>query len=340
MLCAVISGADTFNDIELFAKCKAPFFESFLELPGGIPSHDTLNRVISSLDTQQFSECFAKWIRNLSLKGVIAIDGKTERRSFNNLDKRDSIHMVSAWCSDLGIVLGQTVTDQKSNEITAIPELLNILDTQGCTVTIDAMGCQTEIAQKILDKKGNYLFSLKGNQGNTLDTVEHLFKWEEKNGYESVQSTNGTTVEKDHGRIETRKVTVITDLESLDLPSLDKWPSLRSVVKVDSTRETAGQRTFESRYYITSISGTAKKIGSQIRSHWGFENSLHWVLDMVFNEDQLRNRAKNSAANMTVIRHMALNLIKQDKNTKVSIRGRRLKAGWDDAYLLGLLQNI
>ena len=244
--------------------------------------------------------------------------------------------MVSAWCSDLGIVLGQTVTDQKSNEITAIPELLNILDIQGCTVTIDAMGCQTEIAQKILDKKGNYLFSLKGNQGNTLDTVEHLFKWEEKNGYESVQSTNGTTVEKDHGRIETRKVTVITDLESLDLPSLDKWPSLRSVVKVDSTRETAGQRTFESRYYITSISGTAKKIGSQIRSHWGIENSLHWVLDMVFNEDQLRNRAKNSAANMTVIRHMALNLIKQDKNTKVSIRGRRLKAGWDDAYLLGL----
>lgn len=339
VLCGVISGAEGFNDIELFAKCKQDFFESFLELPNGIPSHDTMNRVMSALNPKQFSECFAKWTQSLveRLNGVIAIDGKTSRRSFKNSAHRDCLHTVSAWSSDNGIVLAQTVTDAKSNEITAIPTLLDLLDIKSCTVTIDAMGCQKEIASKIQSMKGNYLLALKGNQGNTLEMAEHLFKYEERNNYASVDHTSYATIEKGHGRIEKRTVFAIENNAKLDIAEFDSWAGLKSIIMVESTRESNRQTSTERRYYISSLPAEAVKIGRSIRSHWGIENSLHWVLDVVFNEDAMRNRQKNSAANMTIIRHFAINLLKQDKSGKTSLRGKRLKAGWDNDYLLKLI---
>lgn len=339
VLCGVICGAEGFNDIELFAKCKQEFFESFLDLPNGIPSHDTMNRVMSALDPKQFSECFANWAQSLSerLKGVIAIDGKTSRRSFKNTEHRDCLHMVSAWSSDNGIVLAQTATDAKSNEITAIPTLLDMLDIKNCTVTIDAMGCQKAIADKIVSMKGNYLLALKGNQGGTLEMAEHLFKCEEKTDYAGVTHTSYATIEKGHGRIEKRNVTAIENNEKIDIAEFDKWKGLKSIIMVESTRESGTQSSVERRYYISSLPANAAEIGRSVRSHWGIENSLHWVLDVIFNEDAMRNRQKNSAANMAIIRHCAINLLKQDKSGKTSLRGKRLKAGWDNDYLLKLI---
>lgn len=339
VLCAVICGAEGFNDIEMFAKCKETFFRTFLELPNGIPSHDTLNRVMSMLSPDEFSKCFVEWVKSLStrISGIVAIDGKTLRRSFNNANHRDCLHMVSAWSVENGLVLGQVRTSEKSNEITAIPILLSLLDIKNCVVTIDAMGCQTEIAQNILDRGGDYVLALKGNQGNSLDAVEHLFKCERQNNFKGVEHSLFSEVEKDHGRIESRSVFSIGNLADIDGLELGKWPGLRSVTLVESIRELNGKSTIECRYYLSSLEADAERIGQAIRGHWGIENSLHWVLDVVFNEDKARNRKDNSAANMTIIRHMAVNIAKNDKSPKTSMRGKRLKAGWDDQYLLKLL---
>jgi predicted transposase YbfD/YdcC len=341
VLCAVISGAEGFNDIELFAKCKESFFRTFLELPNGIPSHDTMNRVMSMLSPEEFSKCFTEWVKSLSqrISGIIAIDGKTLRGSFHHLSNRDCLHMVSAWSSANGLVLGQVQTAKKSNEITAIPLLLSVLDIKDCIVTIDAMGCQTEIAQNIMNGGGDYVLALKGNQGNTLESVEQLFKWERENGFKGVTHTRFISEEKDHGRIETRRVFSIGDLGSIDGLGLEKWPGLQSVTMVESIRDINGKSTLEYRYYISSLSAEANKIGGAIREHWGIENSLHWVLDVVFNEDKARNRKDHSAANMTIIRHMAINLVMNEKSSKTSLRGKRLKAGWDDNYLLKLIRD-
>jgi predicted transposase YbfD/YdcC len=342
VLCAVVSGAEGFNDIEMFARCKEQFFRIFLELPNGIPSHDTMNRVMSILSPDDFSKCFAKWVKSLSTRvsGIISIDGKTLRRSFHDAESRDCLHMVSAWSSDNGLVLGQVRTNEKSNEITAIPMLLSILDIEDSVVTIDAMGCQTEIAQKILDKGADYVLALKGNQGNSHDSVKQLFKWEKKNNFNGVKHSRFSEVEKDHGRIETRNVFSIGKLEEIDGLELEKWPGLRSVTIVESNRELNDRSAIEYRYYISSLAADAERIGKAIRCHWGIENSLHWVLDVVFNEDKARNRKDHSAANMAIIRHMALNLVKADKSSKTSIRGRRLKAGWDDNYLMKIIAHV
>ena len=338
----LLAGAEGFNDIEMFAKCKESFFRTFLELPNGIPSHDTMNRVMSMLSPDEFSKYFAQRVKSLSMRipGVIAIDGKTLRGSFHNAERRDCLHMVSAWSAENGLVLGQVRTNEKSNEITAIPILLSMLNIEDCIVTIDAMGCQTEIAQKILDNGGDYVLALKGNQGNSHESVEQLFKWEIKNNFSGVMHSKFSEVEKDHGRIETRNVFSIGQLEEIDGLGLEKWPSLRSVTLVESIRELNGKTTVEYRYYLSSLAANAEHIGNAIRSHWGIENSLHWVLDVVFNEDKARNRKDHSAANMTIIRHMALNLVKGDKSLKTSIRGRRLKAGWDDGYLLKIISAV
>jgi predicted transposase YbfD/YdcC len=249
--------------------------------------------------------------------------------------------MVSAWSAENGLVLGQISTDEKSNEITAIPMLLSLLNIEDCVVTIDAMGCQTEIAQKILSGGGDYVLALKGNQGNSHEAVEQLFKWEIKNNFRGVTHDEFSEVEKDHGRIETRNIFSIGKLEAIDGLGLEKWPGLQSITLVESMRELInGKETVEYRYYLSSLSANAEHIGKAIRSHWGIENSLHWVLDVVFNEDKARNRKDHSAANMTIIRHMAVNLVKGDKSSKTSIRGRRLKAGWDDNYLLKLLSVV
>jgi predicted transposase YbfD/YdcC len=342
VLCAVISNADGFNDIELFARCKEPFFRTFLELPNGIPSHDTFNRVMSMLSPDEFSKCFAEWVKSLSerIPGIIAIDGKTLRNSFHDAESRDCLHMVSAWSVENALVLGQVRTNEKSNEITAIPMLLSLLDIEDCIVTIDAMGCQTDIAQKILDGGGDYVLALKGNQGNSHEAVELLFKWEMKNNFSGVTHSTFSEEEKDHGRVETRNVFSIGRLEEIDGLGLEKWPCVKSVTLVKSMRKLNGKSTVEYRYYLSSLDADAERIGKAVRGHWGIENSLHWVLDVVFNEDKARNRKDHSAANMTMIRHMAVNIVKNDKSSKTSIRGRRLKAGWDDDYLLKLISKV
>jgi len=342
VLCAVISGAEGFNDIEMFARCKEPFFRTFLKLPNGIPSHDTINRVMSMLSPDDFSKCFAEWVKSLSerLPGIIAIDGKTLRGSFHDAQHRDCLHMVSAWSAENGLVLGQVRTNEKSNEITAIPTLLSLLDIEDCVVTVDAMGCQTEIAQNILDGGGDYVLALKSNQGNSREAVELLFKWEMKNDFDGVTHSAFSEVEKDHGRVETRKVFSIGNLCEIEGLGLEKWPGLKSVTMIESIRESNGKSSVEYRYYLSSLAADAHRIGKAIRCHWGIENSLHWVLDVVFNEDKARNRKDHSAANMAIIRHMAVNLVKNDKSSKASIRGKRLKAGWDNDYLLKIISAV
>jgi predicted transposase YbfD/YdcC len=339
VLCAVIGGSEDFYDIEEFAKCKEAFFRTFLDLPNGIPSHDTINRVISRLAPKEFSNCIVEWTKTVSerLKGVIAIDGKTLRRSYQYSAKKNPLHVVSAWSSENGIVLGQVQTDAKSNEITAIPELLKLLDIDGSIVTIDAMGCQTDIAQKILDGGGDYVLALKGNQKSSLDSVRYLFDWELKNGFDGVFHTETLSVEKGHGRIETRKVYSIGELDKVEGLEVGKWPGLQSLTMIESVREINGNSTSERRYYISSLDANAKVIGDSVRSHWGIENSLHWVMDVTFHEDYARNRKDNSAVNMSTMRHFALNLIKQEKNTKGSIKGKRKRAGWNNDYLLNLI---
>ena len=337
-LLAIVGGAEGFNDIELFGRMKEEWLRGFLELPNGIPSHDTINRVFSMLSPEAFNKCFIAWTQALAkkLKGVVAIDGKTLRRSFGSTSKTTALHVVSLWSAENDLVMGQIRTATKSNEITAIPKLLEMLDITGCTVTIDAMGCQKEIARKVLDRGANYVFGLKGNQENTFDAVKYLFDWEEKNGYSGVFHRGYETIEKDHGRIEKRTVHTISNLDGIE--GFEKWPGLRSLAMVISTREIMGQSpTTERRYYLSSLEGNAETMSMAIRSHWGIENKLHWVLDMNFREDYARNRTDHSAENMAILRHMALNLLKKENSSKTSLRGKRLKASWSDDYILTLL---
>lgn len=340
VLCAVISGSEDFYDIEEYAENKREFFETFLDLPNGMPSHDTINRVISRLNPEEFSKSIIEWTGTLSEKlgGVIAIDGKTLRRSYHDASKKNPLHIVSAWSSENGIVLGQVQTEEKSNEITAIPKLLDLLDIAGSIVTIDAMGCQTAIAGKIIDGGGDYILALKMNHKEGFDSVKYLFDWERKNNFSGVTHTESHYLDKGHGRIETRRTFAVGNLDAIDgLDFRAKWPGLRSVAMVESTREINGASTTERRYYLSSLPANARVIGDSVRSHWGIENSLHWVMDVTFHEDYARNRKDNSASNMAAMRRFALNLIKQDKISKGSIKVKRKRAGWNDQYLLSLL---
>jgi predicted transposase YbfD/YdcC len=340
-LCAVICGADGFNDIAFFGESKKEWFSTFLDLPYGVPSHDTINRFFSMLSPSEFSKCFIAWTQDLAVKisGVIAIDGKTLRKSFDAASEKKAIHMVSAWCHNNELVLGQIKTDAKSNEITAIPKLLELIDIKGSTITIDAMGCQKEIAQKIINKGADYILGLKGNQGNTLDFTRDLFTFGMQNDFQGLAYTKCETIEKDHGRIEQRQIYSVNISNDIEFDIVKVWPGLKSVTMVISTREVIGQgATVECRYYLSSLEGNAEEIGSAIRFHWGIENSLHWVLDVQFREDQARNRKKNSAENMAIIRHMAINLLKKNQAKKrMSIRSKRLLAGWDNQFMLNLL---
>jgi predicted transposase YbfD/YdcC len=336
-LLATLAGAENFNDIELFAENKEAWLRTFLELPDGVPSHDTFNRVFSLILPEEFSKCFTAWTQALAqkIKGVVAIDGKTLRGSFDSASKTSALHMVSAWSSENELVLGQIRTAAKSNEITAIPQLIAMLDLEGSTVTIDAMGCQKEIAQSILNAGAEYVLNLKGNQGNTLGSVKYLFEWEEKNNFCGVFCTENETIGKDHGRIETRKAFSI-DVSGME--EFKEWPGLKSVTKLVSIREIIGKASIEEeRYYLSSLPADAEKIGTAIRSHWGIENSLHWILDVNFGEDHARNRKGHSAENMAILRHMAVNLIKKERSSKTSFRGKRLKASWSDEYIINLL---
>ena len=337
-ICAVICGAEHWTHIEEFAISNEEWFSQFLELPHGIPSHDTFGRVFAAMDPDEFEQAFQCWVHALAGSSAgkhLCIDGKTLRRSFDRASHKSAIHMVSAWVHENNACFGQIKVDEKSNEITAIPKLLQQLCLNEATVTIDAMGCQREIAAKIINKKGHYVFGLKGNQGTLHDDVKCYLDDALSNGFKC-EFDRYETFEKDHGRIE-RSVTHVCE----DIRWLKKhhdWDGLSSIAVVDSERTEAGETQSERRYFISSHSGRcAQKIGVLIRNHWRVENGLHWTLDVGFGEDDCRVRVKNAAENLSRVRRIALMLLKKDKSVKVGVKGKRLKAGWDRNYLLKIL---
>ena len=338
-ICAVICGAETWEQIEEYGQSKYQWLKTFLELPNGIPSHDTISRLFARLSPEQLQDSFLSWIQaiaQLTEGEVIAIDGKTLRHSYNKEKNKGAIQMVSAWATQNHLVLGQVKVDEKSNEITAIPKLLEILDLRGCIVTIDAMGCQKEIATQIIERDGDYVLSLKGNQGNIHQDVEQLFDWAIKNDWKNMPHERYQKIEKGHGRIEIRRYWLMNSVE--ELIDGDLWTGLKTMGMVESQRKITGKETtVERRYYLSSLDSGIEKFAQAVRSHWQIENQLHWCLDVSFNEDNSRIRSGHSAENMAVIRHIALNLISQDKSCSVGKKTKRLKAGWDNDYLLKLL---
>lgn len=343
-ICAVICGADTWVDVESFGHAKLAWLKTFLELPNGIPSHDTFGRVFAMLDPDQFQQCFLDWIAAVSqvIPGqVIAIDGKTLRRSHDKRLGKEAIVMVSAWATANRLVLGQAKVDDKSNEITAIPELLRVLDITGCIITIDAIGCQKEIAADIVERDADYLLALKGNQGRIHEDVELLFDDLEASRFTAYAYDYARTINKDHGRIETRECWTISDPEVLrHLRDAQHWDRLIAVVKVRAERRIDSETTVQDRYFLSSLSGNAQSILTAARSHWGIENNLHWVLDIAFREDECRIRKDHGDQNFAILRHIAINLLKQENTLKVGVKAKRLRAGWDEHYLLRVLSGL
>jgi len=339
-ICATLCGANTWVEMELFGKAKQDWFETFLDLPNGIPSHDTFGRIFSLLSHKNFQECFLSWINSISgeIKGVVAIDGKTLRRSHDHSSGKAAIHMVSAWSSENNIVLGQIKTEEKSNEITAIPQLLKALDVNGCIVTIDAMGCQTAITSQVIDQGGDYVVALKGNQEKLATEVEQLFTQADETEYEGYEWDYYETRNKSHGREEIRRYWTINCQNLLE--NAAKWTQLNTIGMVESTRITKQKTTIEHRYYIASIENNATLFGKSARDHWGVENGLHWCLDIGFREDECRTRKGQAAENHALLRHIALNALKREKTAKVGIQAKRHKAGWDEEYLLKVLSGI
>jgi predicted transposase YbfD/YdcC len=344
---ATISGAEDFNEINDYAKLKYKWLKSFLALPAGIPSHDTFNRVLCAIDPKEFQQCFVDWISNYldqlpvrkeDYQDIIPVDGKTLRNSHDKRKGNKAIHMISALSVKSGLILGQRKCNEKSNEITAIPLLLKILDIAGCIITIDAMGCQKNIARQIHEKGADYVLALKGNQGNLAREVEEFFNKSEQPEFAHYIHDQDVEYDKGHGRIETRHCKTITNLQWLYEPQ--SWTNLKSIAKVTATVIKNDVETQEPRYYISSLSGNAKQMNRAIRKHWAIENSLHWVLDVTFNEDKCRVRTGNGAENLSIIRRVALNAIKNDKTAKVSLKIRRKQAGWDDNYALIILAQM
>ena len=334
-MCAAICGADDWVAVEMFGRAKKAWFTEVLGLKHGIPSHDTFGNVFAVIDTQQFSECFSRWAADLaalSAGEIIAIDGKCLRRSLDSASGKAAIHMVSAWSTQNQLVLAQQKVEDKSNEITAIPKLLMQLNITGAVVTLDAMGCQTRVARQIVDQGADYMLSLKGNQGTLHQDVKLFFESENTHPAVGHESCDGG-----HGRIETRTVRASSGIAWLQ-ERHPGWAALKSIVAVTAKRECKGKTTEETRYFISSMDASdPKRLGQVVRAHWGIENNLHWVLDYAFNEDSQRTRQGNSAANMAIIRHIALNLVKSEKTAKVGVKNKRLKAGWDEDYLLSVV---
>ena len=340
-ICAVIANAESFVDIEEFGKAKIKFFKKILKLPNGIPSHDTFGRVFSLLNPGVLKKCFHNWIAEIVKKvngEVVAIDGKTVRRSFSKTNKKSAIHIVSAWASESKIVLGQVKVNEKSNEITAIPELLEILNIKGCTITIDAMGTQKSIAEIIIDKESNYVLSLKDNHKTLCEDVKLIFEEPEKMPDMGIQYDYSKTVDKDHGRIEIRECFTTDNIDWLN--GKEEWKGLKTIVMLKSSRTLNGETSTEKRYYLSSLDSDADKIMASIRSHWSIENSLHWVLDLAFREDDSRIRKDHAPENFNTLRHIAVNLLKQEKSRKIGIKAKRKAAGWDEDYLISILSQF
>jgi predicted transposase YbfD/YdcC len=334
-LLAVLAGAESFVDIARFGCMKLDLLRRFRPFLDGTPSHDHLGDIFAALDAEQFQRCFVAWTASLIgvPEGVVAIDGKTARRSGGKAGK-GAIHMVSAFVASQRLVLGQVKVAEKSNEIVAIPKLLDMLVVEGAIITIDAMGCQRAIAQKIIDKKADHVFGLKGNQGSLREDVELFVTEQRAKDFADTMISRAETVDADNGRIETRTITVIHDIDWLQ--KRHGWPGLKAVAIVESIRETNGVIEKDTRFYITSLVMLAHLLGPIIRSHWAIENSLHWVMDMVFRDDECRIRTNHAPANFTTIKHMAHNLLRRPAG-KDSFRLRRKVAGWDDEFLASLV---
>ncbi len=339
-ICAVISGIEHWTEIQSYGETKYKWFKQFLALPHGVPSHDTFSRVFQALNPEELQRCFLNWTQSvfeLSKGEIIPIDGKTLRHSYDTAEDKKAIHMVSAWSTKNKLVLGQVKVDKKSNEITAIPSLLNKLKLKGCIVTLDAMGCQKKIIEQIVEQEADYLITLKKNQSGLYEASEELFIQAlafHNSGlnYESFYEDNLS-----HGREETRAITVLNNIEHLVDPK-SKWKNLKSIIKVDSLRvDHKGKVEFEQRYFISSLVLDAKSFAEIIRTHWRIENQLNWVLDVQFNEDDSRIRKDNSPENMAIIRQLALSLINQEKTEKKSVKSKQNKANWDNDYLLQIL---
>ena len=341
-LCTLLTGGEGFQDMALFGKSKQAWLQTFLALPRGIPSHDTFGRVFARLNPQRFQQCFLSWtqaVAQLTQGALVSLDGKTVRASFDRATASSPLHMLSAWCSDQGgLVIGQIKTEAKSNEITAIPDLLQLLALQGCIVTIDAMGCQTAIAEHIRDPGGDYLLALKSNHKKAYTAVkqhlhehiEHQLAWRTaENFFDAFDDSHGRTVR--------RRVWTITDLAAL--PELAKWPGLQSVIAVETIRMAHQHApvTSDYRFYISSLARSATAFVAMIRQHWDIENKLHWSLDVTFNEDRCRIRKDHAAENMVAVRHIALNLLRQEHSHRRSLRQKRLLCGLDEHYLLTVL---
>lgn len=340
-ICGVICGADNWVDIELFGRAKIDWLRTFLKLPNGIPSHDTFGRVFAALNPQEFESSFMEWVQainQLTQGQVIAIDGKQLRGSRDSGVGKNAIYMVSAWATENQLVLGQRKVDEKSNEITAIPKLLKLLEIKGCIVTVDAIGTQTKIAKTIIEQGGDYILAVKENQGHLYEDIHDLFEDNQRFNYAGIPHSYAKWVNKDHGRIEIRQCWTISDPEYLaNIRDLKRWQGLQTLVMILSERRIGDEVEVQDRYFITSLESNAEKILRAKRSYWGIENRLHWVLDIAFNEDHSRVRKDNAPHNFAILRHMALNLLKQEKTAKGGIKAKRLQCGWNMDYLLKVL---
>jgi len=346
-VCALLCGAEGFNDMEDFGKAKRDWFKTFLGLRNGIPSHDTFNRVFAALDPKAFLDCFLRWtqgLRQAVSQEIVALDGKALRRAKGQ--GQDVQYVVSAWAVSNGLVLGQLKVSDKSNEITAVPELLRVLELSGCIVTLDAMGCQKKIAKEIIEADADYVLALKGNQETVHEEVKSFVDGAlaerqvprplgAKLSKAAATLASLETVEKDHGRLEIRRYYQSQELDWF--ADCSKWEGLKSVGMVESVREVEGKSTVERRYYLSSLPLGVDTFARAVRSHWGVENNVHWIMDVCFREDQSRARTGYAAENLATLRRLALNLLQRDKTRKRGIRGKQLNAGWDHAYLLSLL---
>lgn len=340
-MCGTICGADNWVEIESYGNAKREWLETIIPLPNGIPSHDTFGRVFRLLDPEAVQSRFLKWVQRVSqlTEGeLVAIDGKQMRGSKDIPAGKEAMYLVSAWASHNRMVLGQRRVEEKSNEITAIPELLALLVLKGCIVTIDAIGCQTEIAAQIVEQEADYVLAVKGNQGTLHEDITDLFAGFEEHQFQSVDYDYHKTVNKDHGRIDIRECWVVSRPDYITyLRRHQAWPQLTSLVKLVSERRINGQSTVKTRYFIASFSSSAQHFLQLCRDHWHIENQLHWVLDVAFSQDHNRVHKDHAPENLAVMQHIALNLLKQETTARIGVKAKRLKAGWDNAYLLKIL---